>query len=70
MKTTETLPNYDISQLIYPDGNASCRTVSVEDAYYEFLQQLGGGNASKGLRRAVIACAKWQAHERGRAEKP
>ena len=58
MKTEANQQDYDISQLIYPTDNAACRTFSIESVYYEYLRQLGGGNASKGLRLAVISCAK------------
>lgn len=63
--TTEEKEAYDIRQLIYPTDSAACRTFSIESVYYEYLKKLGGGNASKGLRLAVISCAKEHARKEG-----
>lgn len=52
---------HDMSHFIYPAENAVKRSFAIENVYYEYLRRLGGGNASKGLRLAVIGHAKQNA---------
>lgn len=52
---------HDMSDFVYPTENAVKRSFTVENVYYEYLRRLGGGNASKGLRLAVIGHAKQNA---------
>lgn len=56
-------PDYDIliQQLTYPATKTERRTFSIERPFIEYLDFLGQGNASRGLRIAIIEGAKWRA---------
>lgn len=66
MTNAESIPDDIIDRLTYPAEGAVRRTFTIEQPFLDYVNALGGGNASRGLRIAIISGAKWQAQENAR----
>lgn len=61
MSDAESKPDDIIERLTYPNESAIRRTFTIEPVFLEYVTALGNGNASRGLRIAIIEGAKWRA---------
>lgn len=64
MTNAESIPDDIIDRLTYPAEGVIRRTFTIEQPFLDYVSALGGGNASRGLRIAILSCAKWQALEK------
>lgn len=66
MNSAETNQDDIIERLTYPTEAAIRRTFTIEQPFLDYVTALGGGNASRGLRIAILSAAKWQSQENSR----